>query len=167
MTTRLRAFAEAVQAELDDSSVEFRFDRIDENKHGQRRRVHWYRMGGQITAPDGAGGRVENPDDDDVPDDVTGTRSPALWHRQEEVQCVIFAEDSTLIEQLLDLLIVAINEALKEGSVDWQGYTWHENEINQRIPMCTLQLTATMPVREEQKPLREVTATEQTCEVDD
>ena len=161
MTTRLEAFGAEVEAELNDPTVKFVYALINEGKHGQRRRIHWYREGGQIVAPDMFGGRIEQPGNT-----ATGIRSPALWMRLETVRCDIFAEDDETVETLFDLLIVAINNAVGEGSIDWQGYEWRENEIAQRIPMIILRFTAAMPVREEQKQLREIEGVEDTCELE-
>lgn len=58
--TRLEALAIAAHALLNDATVARVMMRVREGQHGQRRRVHWYRVGGEIEYPSQAGGRKDN-----------------------------------------------------------------------------------------------------------
>ena len=157
--SRLQAFADGVETVLDDDSVEFRVWQINEGKHGKRRRVHWYSLGGAVVAPAQLSGR--QPGDVNNP---TGTRDPALWNRIEQIQCVIFGEDETTTEQLMENLFRAISSTAGDGAVEWSGYTWEVNQVARRIPMIRLNFGLRWPVTEETKQLVEIKAVNNQCE---
>ncbi len=155
--TRLEALATAAHALLNDATVARVMMRVREGQHGQRRRVHWYRVGGEIEYPSQAGGRKNTADTE---------RVPCVWERRELVECVIFAESEDTVEALLESLVTAIDKTAPNGAVAWEGYEWQENEIAQRVPLVRLNFRMRLPVPDEIKPLTELTAVVNTTELD-
>jgi hypothetical protein len=138
--SRLTSFVAAVATELDDSTVEFVTGTAKEGKHSQRRRVHWYRIAGEIEPGTRQGGTKT---------DAETTRTVAVWQRAELIRCRVFAESETTVETLLDNLIVAIDRTAGVQAVKWDSYVWHENEIAQRVPMIDLEFRLALPVADE------------------
>jgi len=157
--TRLKAFVDLVETEMNDATVQFVIGKAKEGKHGKRRRLHWYREGGDVESASQQGGRVETGGDE-----ATGTRAPTVWERQELISCGIFAESAASADTLLDNTIAAIGKTAGP-SIRLLNYEWQENEIAQRVPLCFLRMSLILPVPEEQKALTEITATENTCEI--
>ncbi len=157
--SRLSAFVAAVAVELDDSSVEFVIGKKNEGKHGQRRRVHWYyNVGGEIEENTRQGGTKT---DDDT------TRTVSVWQRSEAVLVRAFAESEDTIETLFENLITAIDRAAGVQAVTWGPYTWHENEIGQRVPMIDLEFRLALPVPDEITTLVTIAAVSTTTEFED
>jgi hypothetical protein len=138
--SRISAFVAAVETELDDSTVDFVIGLAKEGQHGQRRRVHWYRIGGQIDKNTRQGGTLT---------DTETTRTVAVWQREELIRVRVFAESESTIDTLLDNIITAIDRTAGVSAVTWGDYLWHENEIAQRIPMVELEFRLALPVPDE------------------
>jgi hypothetical protein len=153
--SRFTAFVAAVETELGDSTVAFVLGKANEGKHGQRRRAHWYRLGGEIEKSTRQGGTLT---DDDT------TRTVSVWQRSERIVIRIFAESETTVETLLDNLIVAIDRTAGVAAVGWEQYLWHENEIGQRVPMIDLEFRLALPVADEITALVVIEAVETTTE---
>lgn len=162
--SRLSNFATAVHANLADATVLQVVGQLNKGRNTQRRRVHWYREGGEIVPPHQAGGRISDGDE------ATGTRAPAVWQREEQITCHVFAESEDTLDTLLDNLIVAIDRTAPNGSVIFGNYTWaatDKDEFAKRVPMVELQCVVKLPVLDEQKSLVEITAEELTCTIDE
>lgn len=154
MTTRLEAFSQTVHTALNDATVERVFSRRRDGRHGPRRRIHWYSNGGGLEAVSQAGGR----------ETTSGTkREPAVWERIEEVECLVFAEDETNLELLLQNLIVSIDHTAPNGSAIFEGYSWEYDEVAKRVPLSRLVFKLKLPVVDETSPLTVITAEELTC----
>jgi hypothetical protein len=138
--SRIRSFVDAVEAELDDETVAFVIGKVNEGKHGQRRRVHWYRMGGEIVPTERQGGTMT---------DGETTRTVSAWTRAERIVVHIFAENTDTVETLLDNLIVAIDHAAGVSAFTRAEYLWQENELAQRVPMVELEFRLALPVADE------------------
>jgi hypothetical protein len=138
--SRISAFVAAVATELDDETVDFVIGKANEGKHGQRRRVHWYRDGGEIEKTNRKGGTMTG---------AETTRTVSVWTRQERIRVCVFAESETTIETLLDNLIVAIDRTAGVSAFTQAAYIWHENEIAQRVPMVELEFRLSLPVLDE------------------
>lgn len=151
-------FAASIEAELNDPSVAFIVagNLKNEGLNHQRRRVHCYRLGGTIEAPERAGGTVveTHPLEADANIfDAGKSRVPTVWNRREHIELRIFAESEETLDVLLDNIITAIDRSAPNGGIEWEEYTWIENEIGQRQPMIPLRLWAMFPVAEEIKKL--------------
>lgn len=155
--TRLEAFAIAAHTLLNDATVARVMGRVREGQHGPRRRIHWYRVGGEIESPSQAGGRKNT---------AVTERIPCVWERLELVECVIFAESGDTVESLLELAITAIDKTAPNGAVGWEGYEWLENEIAQRVPLVRLSFRVKLPIPDEIKPLTILEAVSNTTELD-
>lgn len=153
--SRVSDFVDAVEAQLADATVLFEIGLKNEGKHGQRRRVHWYRVGGEIEQNDRKGGKLT---------DGETTRTVSVWRRLELVRMCVFAESETTIDTLLDNLIVAVDRAAGVNAVRWEQYIWHENEHAQRIPMVELEFRLALPVADEISTLVFISAVENTVE---
>lgn len=157
--SRLQGFVSAVETALDDGTVGFRVNQVNKGKHGKKRRVHWYGEGGTIEAPAQTSGRNSDGDPSN------GVREPDLWDRIEQIQCVIFAEDETTIELLMENLLRVISNTAGDGAVEWNGYEWELDQIDRRIPLIRLRFGLRWPVTEETSQLRPITDVENQCEI--
>lgn len=153
--SRASDFVAAVETLLADSTVSFVVGLKNEGKHGPRRRVHWYRVGGEIEESTRKGGTLTDGDT---------SRTVSVWQRTERMRMVVFAESETTVETLLDNLIVAVDRAAGVNAVKWEQYLWHENEIAQRIPMVELEFRLALPVADEISTLVFISAVENTVE---
>jgi hypothetical protein len=153
--SRISDFVSAVATELDDDSVDFVIGKAKEGQHGQRRRVHWYRLGGEIEKNTRQGGTLT---------DTETTRTVAVWQREERIVARIFAESEDTIDVLLDNLIVAIDRTAGVSAFTKADYIWHENEIAQRAPMVELEFRLALPVADEITALVVIEAVETTTE---
>lgn len=163
--SRLSALADTVHTLLDDATVLKVIGQQNKGRNLQRRRIHWYRMGGEITFPKQAGGRVNS-----AGDDVTGTREPAVWMRLETVTCHLFAESEETLDVLLDSWIVALDNTAPNGSVQFTDYSWDStdaDEFAKRTPMVAASFVIKLPVVDEIGQLVEITAEELTAEFDE
>jgi hypothetical protein len=149
--SRISSFVTAVATELDDGTVAFVIGKVNEGKHGQRRRVHWYRMGGEIEPSTRQGGTMT---------DGETTRTVSAWQRTERIVARIFAESEDTVETLLDNLIVAIDHAAGVSAFTRAEYLWQENEIAQRAPMIELEFRLSLPVADEISTLVTIAAVE-------
>ena len=158
--SRFSTFVDAVHITLNDATVQKVIGQKNEGRNRQRRRVHWYRVGGEVTVPRQAGGR-----------ETTGgtVREPAVWQREEEITCRIFAESEDTLDTLFDNVIVAIDNTARAYSIEFGDYTWtsDKDEFAKRIPMVELNMSLKLPVSDEQKTLVTITAEELTCEIDE
>lgn len=155
--SRLSDLADAVHVTLDDSSVKKVIGKVNDGKHGPRRRIHWYHTGGVVQTVSQAGGRLTESDT---------VREPAVWERLGAIDCLVFAENDETAETLLDNLIVAISQTAPNGSAIFEDYVWQHDEIAQREPLATLRVLIKWPVVDEISPLTEITDEEHSCEID-
>lgn len=160
--SRFSTFVDAVHVTLDDATVEKLIGDSFKGANRQRRRVHWYRTGGGMTAETHqAGGR----------ETTSGTkREPAVWTRLEDITCHIFAESEDTLDDLFDNVIVAIDNTARAFSVELGEYTWTlpgKGEFASRNPMVELTMSLKLPVVDEQKALVTITDEDLTCEIDE
>lgn len=163
--SRLSALADAVHLLIDDATVLKVVGEQNKGRNLQRRRIHWYRVGGELTYASQAGGRVNA-----AGDDVTGTREPTVWMRLETVTCHLFAESEDTLETLLDAWIVALDNTAPNGGVIFTDYTWEasdKDEFAKRIPMIAASFVIKLPVVDSIGQLVEITDEELTCEFDE
>lgn len=154
--SRLSDFADSVHVALNDATVEKVIGQKNGNRHGKRRRLHWYRISGQIVPARQTGGTEEN-----------GNRSPTELTRLETVQCNVFAETEDTLDVLIDNVIAAIQGDAPGGSVQWGDYTWAHDEYAKRGVMVPLTFEIRLPVLSEQKALVTITDEDLTCEIDE
>lgn len=163
--SRFSTFVDDVHTRLNDATVQKVIGDKERGRNRQRRRLHWYRTGGEIVPSRTAGGTVES-----AGDDITGTRTPSVKTRMEDILCRVFAESEDTLDTLLDNVIVAINQTAREPAVEWGEYTWEatqKDEFAKRIPMVELQFALRLPVADEQRSLTQITAELLTCEIDE
>lgn len=149
-----------IETTMGDSTVTFVVGNDKNRKRGPRRRIHWVRRGGPVVPSSRAGATL-------VGDDSSGDRVRTPLNRIGLIEAHIFAEDDDTTEDLLDNTIAAIYQTFTgAGGVEFVEYDWDDDQINQRGPYTVLSFSVTYPVSDEIKPLTELTAQEQTCEIE-
>lgn len=159
--SRFSTFVDAVHVTLADATVQKLIGDSHKGSNRQRRRVQWYRTGGECVTSPQAGGRETE----------SGTiREPAVWTRLEEITCHIFAESEDTLDDLFDNVIVAIDNTARAFSVQLGEYAWSypgKGEFATRVPMVELNMSLKLPVSDEQKTLVTITAEDLTCDIDE
>lgn len=155
--SRFLSFVDAVEAKLNDPTVKF----VDGHpartgQHGQRRRVHWYLVGGTVEPTEQAGGRT--------PTEGGTTREPSVHSRHEDIDVVVFAESVDNVDTLFDNLIVAIDRTAPNSGVEFSSYEFDYDQYSKRVPTIRFTITTKLPVVDEISPLTEITDEEHTCE---
>lgn len=157
--SRYHALVDAVEAKLADATVKFVKgppNRV--GQHGQRRRVHWYTVGGIVEPTAQAGGREI---------DAGTQRSPSVHQRTESIEVLVFAENLTTLDVLFDNIIVAISQVAPAGQAQFGDYSYGGDEqYAQRIPYIALQVQLRMPVQDAVRPLTPITDEELTCQIE-